>query len=248
MKKFTMLLLALVITLPFFNANAQALSWSDAEDILYDVLDDLADEIGSELKESGMSSGVDFAYIDSKKVFDFVILANNAQFVKSMSDADLQELKDLLIYELVDVDNDAEEEEGLRQVIASMEKAGAQIRLGVSANSGGQPVSKAVFITAADLRKGMNEIKEEAKNSNWSPAGHTYSGKANGMTITYVFSATGRVDAWYNDGYNESKFEYTWDQDGPYIFLSDDGAPLEIREGGKTLTDTDQGVVFRLKK
>lgn len=248
MKKFTVFVMAMLMSLPLMTSKAQAITWSDAEDIIYEVLDELADEIGSELKESGMSKGVDFAYVDSKKVFDFVILANDAQYVKRMSDADMKELKDLLIYEMVNIDDDPEDEAALKEVLTAMEKAGAQIRLAVSASSGGQPVSKAVFISAADLRKGLQEVKSEAKNSNFSPAGHTYSGKANGMTITYVFYSSGRVDVWYNDGYNESKLEYSWDQDGPYIYVSDEGAPLEIGDGGKTLTDTDYGVVFRMKK
>lgn len=83
-----------------------------------------------------------------------------------------------------------------------------------------------------------------------SPYGHAYSGRTNGMKITYVFRSPQYLTAIFSDGRYESDYTYSWDQENDivYIDMGDDLATMKLSADGKSLKDLEYDVIFKIIK
>lgn len=241
MKKYLLSLMIVILCAPL---KASAITWDEASDIIYDIMADLAEEQKNFLIKNRLGSDVDLGYVAKDKCIDYVVVLNNSKDVSSMTDSELKETAEETISDLI-AEIDSYEDLSLTSLLSAMQKAGGKIRICYKAMDKGEPVRKAMFFTAADLKR----ISESSGGSYASPAGHTYTGRANGMKVTFKFEAGGNVKMTYNDGRYESDLYGHWYQDEDYVYISsEEGEPFKISPDGKSLYDVVNRVTLKAIK
>lgn len=248
MKKIGLGLLFLFMALV---GQAQQPAW---DDVIYNILYRLSEYQDPQYKQQGLGY-VDFAYVESQKTLDYAIRINDPAYVKAKTDKDLNEEGQQickLIYQTISRAPNISFDE----VIASMKNDGGKVRLCYRADENGEPVRRFIIFEADELKQNALAANNTATRNNTqperktypSPEGHTYVGRANGMTITYKFVDDDRVEMTYKDGRAVSYFSGSWYQDDEYVVLSGDDIVYKINSNGSTLTDVDEGVVFKRTK
>lgn len=241
MKKVIFTLLMSLLCVPL---NVMAMTWDEASDIMYYIMAHLAEDEKQFLIDNNLGSDVDLGYVTKDKCIDYVVVLNNAQAVKSMSESELKENAEETISVLVEL----LQREGLsffNEILSAMQREGGNIRICYKAWDKGEPVRKAMIFHANDLKR----IAEGGSRDFPSPVGHTYTGKVNGMKVTFKFETPDNVKMTYNDGMYESDLYGRWYQVDDYVYISsEEGQPLQISPDGKSLYDVVNRVTLKAIK
>ena len=238
----------IVFTLSFlllssFSLLAQKYTWPETAEIIVGILEESIEDTETGLEAVG-GGEVDVYAVEGENAIEHVIIVNKASLINSLTDTELKKRRDGSAEELIQALISDYGEGSLNAVINSIAANDGELRLIFAYEGGATPLFKEISITSDDMKR---IYKDMAVKVNASPAGHSYVANANGMKITLDFSDSS-VKAIYNDGRRESLLTYSWYKEGKYVIMSDDGAPLEISANAQTLTDTSNGVVFKMKK
>ena len=241
MKNFSFAFLLLMVCAPL---KVAAMTWDEASNILYDIIAEIAEDQKDFLIKNKLGSDVDLGYVTKENCIDYVVVLNNPRDVTSMSDSELKENAEEIISDLIAA-IESFDDLSLTSLLTPMQKAGGKIRICYKAIDKGQPVRKALFFSAADIKR----ISESSGQDFPSPEGRTYTGRANGMNVTFKFVDDNNVEMTYNDGRNVSKLYGHWYQDEDYVYISaEEGEPFQISSDGKTLYDIVNRVTLKAVK
>lgn len=221
-----------------------AMTWDEASDIIYSIIAEIAEDQKDFLIKNKLGSDVDLGYVAKEKSIDYVVVLNNPKDVTSMTDSELRENAEEIIFDLV-AEIESYDDLSLGVLLSAMQKAGGKIRICYKAFDKGEPVRKALFFSAADVKR----ISESSSQYFASPVGHTYTGRANGMKVTFKFENDNNVTMTYNDGWYESVLYGHWYQNDDYIYISsEEEEPFRISPDGKSLYDVVNYVTLKAIK
>lgn len=149
MKKF---FLTLCMCFAVMTASAQTLTWDDVVDIFQDIMAESGSEIEYELASVGADCNFSSSYNQTQKSFDMDFNFYDPDLVETLTNSDLTEVKNSFIYSFIASAVEDGDTTGLKEILKAMERNNGKIKMVFKALKNGQPISKSVTITAADLK------------------------------------------------------------------------------------------------